>query len=178
MHLPLQARAEVIEKYRRRDTGGTDPIYCAMVESAGDSFGRLLAAVDEQGMADRTVVILFRITAGFGSKVAIRNPSPTMLLCVPGRGTYMRAESANCSWCVAGIDSAGKRDRSTRLQCRLLSYALPGGGRFSGQCRRAGHLGGSAGRVHTRPAAVLALPALQQPRRNSERSGPIKASGS
>ncbi len=80
VHLPLQARPSVIEKYRKRDTGGTDPTYCAMVESADDSFGRLLETVEGQGLADRTVVILFSDNGGLrfegGNPKAVTNNAP------------------------------------------------------------------------------------------------------
>ena len=51
VHLPLQAREEAIAKYRKRDIAGVNAIYCAMVESADDSMGRLMKALDESGQA-------------------------------------------------------------------------------------------------------------------------------
>jgi len=59
VHLPLQAREEVIAKYRKRETGDVDPIYCAMVESADDSVGQLMKALDDSGQAANTVVFFF-----------------------------------------------------------------------------------------------------------------------
>lgn len=59
VHLPLEAREEVIAKYRKRDTGDVNPIYCAMVESADDSMGQLLNALDASGQAANTVVVFF-----------------------------------------------------------------------------------------------------------------------
>jgi arylsulfatase A-like enzyme len=59
VHMPLQAREEVIAKYRRRDTGDVNPIYCAMVESADDSMGQLMKAVDDSGQAANTIVVFF-----------------------------------------------------------------------------------------------------------------------
>ncbi len=64
VHMPLQARDEVIAKYRKRDTGGVNPIYCAMVESADDSMGRLMQALDASGQADRTIVVFFSDNGG------------------------------------------------------------------------------------------------------------------
>lgn len=64
VHMPLQAQAPVIEKYRRRNVGDVDPIYCAMVESADDSVGQLLKALDESGQADNTIVIFFADNGG------------------------------------------------------------------------------------------------------------------
>ncbi|MBV9085476.1 MAG: sulfatase-like hydrolase/transferase, partial [Acidobacteriaceae bacterium] len=59
VHVPLQAREPVIEKYRKRDTGDVDATYCAMVESADDSVGQLLKAVEQSGQAHNTVVVFF-----------------------------------------------------------------------------------------------------------------------
>ena len=64
VHVPLQAREPVIEKYRKRDTGDVDPVYCAMVESADDSVGRLLEAVEQSGQARNTVVVFFSDNGG------------------------------------------------------------------------------------------------------------------
>lgn len=49
VHLPLQARDEVIAKYRKRNTGDVNPAYCAMVESADDSMGKLMKALEDSG---------------------------------------------------------------------------------------------------------------------------------
>ena len=74
VHIPLQARAEVITKYRKRDTGDFDPIYCAMVESADDSMGQLLKALDDSGQADRTIVIFFSDNGGVRYQAKRPNP--------------------------------------------------------------------------------------------------------
>jgi arylsulfatase A len=74
VHLPLQAREETIAKYRQRDTGDIDPVYCAMVESADDSVGQLLRALDESGQAQNTVVILFSDNGGV--RYQARSPKP------------------------------------------------------------------------------------------------------
>jgi arylsulfatase A-like enzyme len=64
VHLPLQAREDVIAKYRARDTGDVNPVYCAMVESADDSMGQIMKALDESGQADNTIVIFFSDNGG------------------------------------------------------------------------------------------------------------------
>ncbi|HUB33259.1 MAG TPA: sulfatase-like hydrolase/transferase, partial [Bryobacteraceae bacterium] len=53
-----------IAKYRRRKTGDINPIYCAMVESADDSMGQLMQALDESGQASNTIVIFFSDNGG------------------------------------------------------------------------------------------------------------------
>jgi arylsulfatase A len=64
VHIPLQAREAVIAKYRRRNTGDLNPVYCAMVESADDSMGRLMQALDESSQASNTIVIFFSDNGG------------------------------------------------------------------------------------------------------------------
>jgi arylsulfatase A len=64
VHIPLQARAEAIAKYRARPIGDVDPIYCAMVESADEAFGRTLRSIDDSGARDRTIVIFFSDNGG------------------------------------------------------------------------------------------------------------------
>jgi arylsulfatase A-like enzyme len=64
VHLPLEARAAVIAKYRQRNIGDVDAKYCAMVESADDSMGALMKALDKSGQAERTTVIFFSDNGG------------------------------------------------------------------------------------------------------------------
>ncbi len=80
VHMPLQGQQQVIEKYRKRNTGDVDPIYCSMVESADDSMGQLLKALDESKQADNTIVIFFSDNGGVryqGGRVPpVTNNSP------------------------------------------------------------------------------------------------------
>ena len=60
VHAPFNAKEELIEKYRGRidrDQKQQSPTYAAMVESLDDAVGSLLDAVDEAGIADRTLFI-------------------------------------------------------------------------------------------------------------------------
>lgn len=59
VHTPLQAPAETIAKYKSRDIGDFNATYCAMVESADDSMGQILKALDDNGLAKKTIVIFF-----------------------------------------------------------------------------------------------------------------------
>jgi len=64
VHMPLQAPKELIEKYSKRQIGDLDPIYCAMVETADQSVGQLLKALDDSGQAERTIVVFFSDNGG------------------------------------------------------------------------------------------------------------------
>ncbi|MCC6232081.1 MAG: sulfatase-like hydrolase/transferase [Verrucomicrobiales bacterium] len=61
VHTPLQAKPELVAKYRAKAqlVGGsqTNATYAAMLESLDTTVGRILRALDEQGLADHTLVI-------------------------------------------------------------------------------------------------------------------------
>ncbi len=61
VHTPLQAPADLVEKYRRKaaQLGGaqTNAVYAAMLERLDTAVGQVLRALDDAGVAGRTVVI-------------------------------------------------------------------------------------------------------------------------
>ena len=61
VHTPLQAPADLIAKYQRKaaqiGSSQTNAVYAAMLESLDASVGRILKALDQAKLADRTVVI-------------------------------------------------------------------------------------------------------------------------
>ncbi|MCL1888871.1 MAG: sulfatase, partial [Kiritimatiellaeota bacterium] len=99
VHMPIHAKPEKIEKYRRKaaalglDTDGpgafaegevypteqrrhmrvtrrvvqSDPAYAAMIESVDENVGRLMAVLEEQGIADNTLVIFTSDNGGESS---------------------------------------------------------------------------------------------------------------
>ncbi len=64
VHYPMQAREEVIEKYRQRGDL-KDPIYAAMIEDLDTSIGRFLKALDEAGLRENTLVIFKSDNGGY-----------------------------------------------------------------------------------------------------------------
>jgi arylsulfatase A len=64
VHYPMQARAEVIAKYRQRG-GLKDPVYAAMIEDVDAGIGRFLKALDEAGLRDNTLVIFKSDNGGY-----------------------------------------------------------------------------------------------------------------
>lgn len=61
VHAPFDAKAELIAKYRDRvdpNDPQRSPTYAAMVHSFDDAIGSLLDAIDEAGIADKTVIIM------------------------------------------------------------------------------------------------------------------------
>ncbi len=58
VHTPIQAKKDVTAKYESKPkTNQKNAAYAAMVESVDDSTGRIMAVLDELGLAERTVVI-------------------------------------------------------------------------------------------------------------------------
>ena len=120
VHTPVQAKQELIEKYRRKDkpeANGDGPIhenpsYAGMIESVDDSVGRVMKKLDDLKIADRTVIVftsdnggLLRITgnaplrAGKGSpwEGGMRVP---LLVVWPG----VVKPGSECSMPVSSID--------------------------------------------------------------------------
>lgn len=64
VHFPMQAREEVIAKYRQRG-GLKDPVYAAMIEDMDTSIGRFLKALDEAGLRENTLVIFKSDNGGY-----------------------------------------------------------------------------------------------------------------
>lgn len=59
VHTPLQAKRPLIERYQGKIKPGmrhTNATYAAMIHSLDESVGRLMAKLDELGIADRTLV--------------------------------------------------------------------------------------------------------------------------
>lgn len=81
-HVPIQAKEALIEKFRNKRADGLqdDPVYAAMMTSLDESVGRVLAALDQHGLADNTVVIFTSDNGGLDRRVkhhASGKPGPT-----------------------------------------------------------------------------------------------------
>lgn len=68
VHIPLQARLNMVEKYRRKNGGKDepDPVYAAMIESVDMAIGRLRTALADAGVADNTLILLTSDNGGVG----------------------------------------------------------------------------------------------------------------
>ncbi len=68
VHSPFQAKKELIARFGRRAKaeGHADPTYAAMIASVDESVGRVLATLDELGLADNTLVIFSSDNGGVG----------------------------------------------------------------------------------------------------------------
>lgn len=67
VHAPFGAKPELIEYYRKKIQRGNaqqSPTYAAMVHSLDDAVGTLLDALDDEGIADETVIIFYSDNGG------------------------------------------------------------------------------------------------------------------
>ncbi|MFO7774546.1 MAG: sulfatase [Candidatus Hydrogenedentota bacterium] len=67
VHIPIDTTEELFEKYDAKEPVEgypSNPYYAGMLEQLDDSFGRLLDAIDEMGLADDTVVIFYSDNGG------------------------------------------------------------------------------------------------------------------
>ncbi len=69
VHTPIQAKPEVVEKYKRKPPSGghNNPTYAAMIESVDQSVGRVLDTLDELKLAENTAVFFFSDNGGYAN---------------------------------------------------------------------------------------------------------------
>ncbi|MFM8880288.1 MAG: sulfatase, partial [Verrucomicrobiota bacterium] len=88
VHTPLQAKAELVEKYRRKaaTVGGPQnhAVYAAMLESLDAAVGQVLKALEDAGLAERTLVIF---TSDNGGLVLGQNPPTSNVPLRSGKGS-------------------------------------------------------------------------------------------
>lgn len=72
VHTPLQAPEEARARFEERepDRGHKNPKYAAMIEALDRAVGRVLAALDDCGIADETLVVFTSDNGGMGGYVA------------------------------------------------------------------------------------------------------------
>jgi len=68
VHVPLQAKANLIDKFKPKPPvgGHTNPVYAAMIASVDESVGRLVALLDELNLAGNTLLIFSSDNGGVG----------------------------------------------------------------------------------------------------------------
>jgi arylsulfatase A len=68
VHIPLQEREALIEKYRKKNGGKSepDPTFAAMVESVDTALGNLRAKLESLGVAENTLIVLTSDNGGVG----------------------------------------------------------------------------------------------------------------
>ncbi len=68
VHLPLQAKQRLIEKYQKKNGGKSepDPVYAAMVEYVDIALGQLRDLLNRLGVLDNTIIIVTSDNGGVG----------------------------------------------------------------------------------------------------------------
>jgi arylsulfatase A-like enzyme len=68
VHVPLQAKEELKEKYEKKPKGErhNHTTYASMVENTDTNIGRVLSTLDQLGLRDDTVVLFYSDNGGYG----------------------------------------------------------------------------------------------------------------
>lgn len=68
VHTPLEAKAELIKKYKNKPMGErhNHTTYAAMVENTDTNIGRVLSTLDQLGLRENTLVIFYSDNGGYG----------------------------------------------------------------------------------------------------------------
>lgn len=76
VHTPLQAKEELIEKYKRKPAGSkhSNPTYAAMIESLDESVGKVIGALEETGKIDNTIIIFLSDNGGMLNGISDNTP--------------------------------------------------------------------------------------------------------
>lgn len=67
VHAPWQAKPALLEKYKRKADAKNpqhNPVYAAMVESLDTAIGHVIQALDDNGVADGTIIVFFSDNGG------------------------------------------------------------------------------------------------------------------
>lgn len=89
VHIPLEATKELVDKYAAKakpDAPQNNPIYAGMVECVDTSVGRIMAKLDELGIADRTVLVFTSDNGGLSVKEGPNTPATSNLPWRAGKG--------------------------------------------------------------------------------------------
>ena len=89
VHLPLQARQKIVEKYAAKADPKNpqhEPVYAAMVESVDQAVGRLTRKLEALGIAGRTVIVFTADNGGVRFEGKSKNPVTSNLPLRAGKG--------------------------------------------------------------------------------------------
>lgn len=76
VHMPIQGKRALIDRYQLRRRDGmrhSNATYAAMIDSMDQTVGRIRQTLDEQGVADRTIIIF---TSDNGGRIPTTSNSP------------------------------------------------------------------------------------------------------
>lgn len=83
VHIPLAAMSEKVEKYRRRaaeqNRSLPHPIYAAMIEHCDDIVGRIVEAVQQAGITERTMIVFTSDNGGLYKRYDYREDADDLV---------------------------------------------------------------------------------------------------
>ncbi len=89
VHIPLQAKQEMIDRYRARanpEAAQNNTIYAAMIESVDESLGRVIKKLKELNLADRTAVFFMSDNGGLSVEEGPNTPATSNAPLRAGKG--------------------------------------------------------------------------------------------
>ena len=91
VHIPLQAKEELIEKYQKKIDGTnpvyhTNPIYAAMIETLDSNIGKLITCLEAENLLDNTLIMLTSDNGGLSVKEGRNTPATNNYPCREGKG--------------------------------------------------------------------------------------------
>ncbi len=93
VHIPIQPKKELLEKYRQKwlDRGDTtyihtNPHYAAMIETLDNNVGRLMSALDSLQLLENTLIFLFSDNGGLSVFEGPNTPATTNIPLKAGKG--------------------------------------------------------------------------------------------
>ena len=81
VHIPFQARQDLMDYFQTKadpKAGQRNPTYAGMIKHTDDAIGKVWKAVEEAGLADKTVILFYSDNGGvnWGSPIPITDNSP------------------------------------------------------------------------------------------------------
>lgn len=89
VHTPLKAKAELVAKYPAATTfrgAQNNPIYAAMLESLDEGVGRILKALDDLKLSERTIVVFTSDNGGLSVMEGMNTPATSNAPLREGKG--------------------------------------------------------------------------------------------
>lgn len=95
---PIQPQTNLVARFPSKPADGLrdDPVYAAMMTSLDESVGRVLAALDERGLATNTVVVFASDNGGLDRRVIGLHTKKA----VPTCNAPLRAGANLCDHCT------------------------------------------------------------------------------
>lgn len=101
VHIPLQAKEELIERYRKKAPGKkhSNPVYAAMIHSLDEGVGRIMKKLDDLKLTDDTVIVFTSDNGGLSVLEGKNTPATNNAPLRTGKG-YLYEGGIRVPWIV------------------------------------------------------------------------------